>query len=127
LASPQKEDDKCIMCEKTVEELNGLKFVRFVGTGYVLCCLCHDILCKKEYFNTEKVTLHSNKNKKEKIPHSLRVQVYERDMYRCVYCGSHKDLTLDHAYPESLGGIATLENLVTSCRTCNAKKGAKVR
>ncbi len=63
--------------------------------------------------------------KKAKIPASLRRAVYERDEYRCVTCRSHIDLTLDHIYPESLGGETTEANLQTMCRPCNLRKGVQ--
>ena len=49
-----------------------------------------------------------------------------RDEYTCQYCGSRpgvKELNLDHVQPRSRGGRSTWENLVTSCRQCNLKKG----
>lgn len=56
---------------------------------------------------------------------ALRTQVFERDAYRCVTCGTHKNLTCDHKHPESKGGATTLENLQTMCKSCNSKKGVK--
>lgn len=61
--------------------------------------------------------------RKNKISPRLRLNVYERDSYQCIQCGTNKDLSLDHRHPESLGGKALLENLQTLCRSCNAKKG----
>lgn len=37
------------------------------------------------------------------------------------------DMEIDHIYPESLGGQATIDNLVFACGTCNRSKGATVR
>lgn len=62
---------------------------------------------------------------KRAIPTSLRVSVFERDLYRCKTCGTHKNLTCDHIYPERLGGPTEFSNLQTLCRTCNSRKGAK--
>ena len=56
-----------------------------------------------------------------------RRNVYLRDDYTCQYCGRRmagKDLNLDHVMPRALGGKATWENLVTSCRRCNCTKGS---
>lgn len=64
---------------------------------------------------------------KAKISRSLAKAVFERDAYRCVTCGDHRDLTCDHIHPESLGGPTTLENLQTMCRPCNSRKGARVQ
>jgi len=51
-----------------------------------------------------------------------RNRIYKRDGYECVYCGSHKNLTLDHVIPKSRGGNNDWTNLVTSCIKCNLKK-----
>lgn len=63
--------------------------------------------------------------KKKVIKQGLRTQVLERDAYRCVFCGSHKDLCVDHIKPESKGGALHPDNLQTLCRSCNSIKGAK--
>lgn len=54
-----------------------------------------------------------------------RVRIYKRDNHECVYCGSIKQLTLDHVIPKSRGGKNDWNNLVTCCFTCNLKKGNK--
>lgn len=51
-----------------------------------------------------------------------RNRVFKRDNYQCVYCGSKKELTLDHVIPKSKGGKNEWTNLVTSCSKCNIKK-----
>lgn len=53
-----------------------------------------------------------------------RQNIFKRDFYRCLYCGSHSNLTIDHVVPKSLGGRDAWENLVTACQTCNSKKGS---
>ena len=54
-----------------------------------------------------------------------RTRIYKRDSHECVYCGSKKDLTLDHVLPKSRGGGNEWTNLVTSCFKCKLKKGNK--
>lgn len=63
---------------------------------------------------------------------SKRVLIYERDGYRCRYCGIQVETdsvswerraTLDHVLPRACGGLGTFDNLVTACRPCNARKG----
>jgi len=60
------------------------------------------------------------------LPHrkmSLTKQnIYKRDGYRCGYCGSKDELTIDHILPKSRGGKNSWENLVTCCSKCNSKK-----
>jgi 5-methylcytosine-specific restriction endonuclease McrA len=54
-----------------------------------------------------------------------RQRIFKRDQNECVYCGSKKDLTIDHVQPRSRGGKNTWTNLVTCCSKCNIKKGNK--
>ena len=56
----------------------------------------------------------------------LRLSVFQRDNYTCVYCGStEKPLHCDHVVPYSKGGSNELDNLATSCPSCNMSKGNK--
>ncbi|KAL4420238.1 hypothetical protein ABPG77_011062 [Micractinium sp. CCAP 211/92] len=54
-----------------------------------------------------------------------RHNIILRDQGRCQYCGSAKNLTIDHVVPQSKGGRNTWENLVACCSTCNSRKGDK--
>lgn len=51
-----------------------------------------------------------------------RRAIFARDGYRCQYCGSDRQLTVDHVVPRSKGGGDTWDNLVTSCAACNRRK-----
>ena len=55
----------------------------------------------------------------------LERRVFERDGYRCHYCGSPHTLTLDHVLPKTKGGTHDEQNLVAACRTCNVSKGSR--
>ncbi len=52
-----------------------------------------------------------------------RQNIFKRDAGTCVYCGTTKDLTLDHVLPRSRGGKTSWTNLVTACKRCNSRKG----
>ncbi|MFN8140038.1 MAG: HNH endonuclease [Fimbriimonadales bacterium] len=54
-----------------------------------------------------------------------RHAILARDNYLCQYCGSQRDLTIDHVVPRWVGGKHTWDNVVTCCRRCNLKKGEK--
>jgi len=54
-----------------------------------------------------------------------RHSVLARDNYTCQYCGTRKELTIDHVVPRWAGGPHTWDNLVACCRRCNLKKGDK--
>lgn len=55
-----------------------------------------------------------------------RSEVYRLDGYRCVYCNAKRHLQLDHFWPVSLGGKDNIDNLVTSCQSCNLTKSNKM-
>lgn len=71
------------------------------------------------------------------IPAPLRKTIFKRDDNRCVYCGREKGqtggsgtdqealLTVDHVIPESAGGDASPNNLVTCCMKCNQQKAVR--
>lgn len=55
-----------------------------------------------------------------------RHNVFKRDGYQCVYCGTRKGpFTIDHVVPRTSGGTDSWENLVCACVNCNNKKGSK--
>jgi 5-methylcytosine-specific restriction endonuclease McrA len=58
-----------------------------------------------------------------RVPFSKK-NVMVRDKFTCVYCGEQNArFTIDHVTPKSKGGKSTFENCVTSCKSCNNKKG----
>ena len=50
-----------------------------------------------------------------------RRSVFVRDGHRCQYCGAAAE-NIDHVIPRSRGGEHVWENVVASCRPCNAAK-----
>ncbi|NJO39870.1 MAG: HNH endonuclease [Cyanobacteria bacterium CRU_2_1] len=61
-----------------------------------------------------------------KVPPVNRREVLRRDNHTCQYCGSTRNLTLDHVIPRSKGGTHTWDNVVTACEKCNSTKGDRV-
>ncbi len=66
---------------------------------------------------------------KRDIPPGLRLKVYERDKYTCVFCGRSRlkhnvVLHADHIIPFSKGGKTIFENIQTLCSECNLGKSA---
>lgn len=57
-----------------------------------------------------------------KIVEMSRKNIFRRDGFKCVYCGSKDSLTVDHVLPKSRGGSNRWENVVTACHKCNNKK-----
>jgi hypothetical protein len=62
------------------------------------------------------------------ISPKVRTLVYRRDGYACVQCGNDliSELTIDHRHPIAAGGTDDVNNLRTSCRSCNSRKGARL-
>jgi len=57
-----------------------------------------------------------------------RLRVFERDEYKCRYCGKQLtrfSATLDHLHPVSEGGDNSFVNLTTACLHCNSRRGAR--
>lgn len=61
----------------------------------------------------------------------LRLAIYLRDSFRCVYCccdlhgAAPTDITLDHVVAAADGGSNSPKNLVTACRSCNCSRQDK--
>jgi 5-methylcytosine-specific restriction endonuclease McrA len=61
-----------------------------------------------------------------RVPHRAKAplsrrSVFARDGHRCQYCGKAAE-NLDHVVPRSRGGTHSWDNVVASCRSCNARK-----
>lgn len=58
-------------------------------------------------------------------PAFTRFNLFLRDGFECVYCGSPDELTFDHVLPRRLGGKTNWENIVAACSRCNLRKGGR--
>ena len=64
-----------------------------------------------------------------KISNRRRKRIYKRDGGICRYCTKKIDISechMDHVIPWSKMGLSNDKNMVTSCATCNLKKGDKL-
>ena len=84
----------------------------------------------ERYFHSERVTVPEPSVVRlcryVKVPYQTRVAlnrraVFARDGHRCQYCGATAE-NIDHVVPKSRGGTHTWDNVVASCRPCNARK-----
>lgn len=55
-----------------------------------------------------------------------RAYIYSRDGGACVYCGTKRNLVLDHLIPVNRGGPGVPDNLVTACKGCNSGKSGRL-
>ncbi len=67
------------------------------------------------------------------VPNKLRFSIFERDKFKCVYCGKRvRDgveldaKRLDHFVPWRVVKKHEAKNFVTACRQCNSGKGGRV-
>lgn len=81
--------------------------------------------CIKEYVRPVIIRLLSYVRFKTRSVRLNRKRIYKRDNNQCVYCGSEKNLTIDHIIPRSRDGKNTWTNLITCCSSCNLKKANK--
>lgn len=61
-------------------------------------------------------------------PGLSNAKLFARDRCICAYCGGHfreNDLTREHIVPVAAQGQHHWMNLVTACRACNHRKGAR--
>ena len=59
-----------------------------------------------------------NETKMTKIPRAVKLAVWDRDGYCCVFCGA-PGLPEAHIVRRSQGGRGIEKNVVTLCRTCH--------
>lgn len=65
---------------------------------------------------------------RKSLSQKTRFEVFKRDGFCCIYCGSHPPsaiLHIDHIIAVVNGGTNDLDNLVTACQRCNQGKGAR--
>jgi len=63
---------------------------------------------------------------RKNITESERQEVFDRDNWQCVICGSIEYLQVDHKFPFARGGTTQIDNLQTLCKDCNSKKRDKL-
>ena len=76
-------------------------------------------------------TSRNQTNRGAQVRKDLRLAIYLRDDFRCLYCltdlrdAAPSDISLDHLVCQSDGGSNEPANLVTACRHCNCSRGDK--
>lgn len=83
---------------------------------------------KEEIYAPRVKRKHHTKDRVNSVLQTRRFIIFERDEFRCVYCGKSSienktELHLEHIHPRSKGGTNNIDNIITSCNTCNGEKG----
>lgn len=66
--------------------------------------------------------------KRKSLTKGVRFEVFKRDRFTCLYCGAHPPqvkLHVDHVIAVANGGSNDIDNLATSCDSCNLGKSDK--
>ena len=93
-------------------------------SGRTVSKVAKGILKTHKFGKDMKYLYHDIKPTKRKpIPKAVREAVFKRDNYRCVKCGSTKNLEVDHKVSLANGGTNKMANLQTLCQDCNRRKG----
>jgi 5-methylcytosine-specific restriction endonuclease McrA len=73
--------------------------------------------------------IHQKRRHQKREDFSLTSKQWEETCnyfdYKCVYCGSDKQLTYDHFIPFSKGGGFGQDNILPCCSRCNSSKNNK--
>lgn len=81
------------------------------------------------YFRCGVTQKFSKDKKRQAISSSLRWSIFERDGFKCFYCGvrggNEAELHIDHKISVDDGGTNNTDNLVTACAKCNGGKGKR--
>src|SRR2546426_8446834 len=64
--------------------------------------------------------------RRERIPESVRLFVWQRDEGKCVKCGSKERLEFDHIIPVALNGSNTERNIQLLGERCNREKSKRL-
>lgn len=104
----------------------GFKLV-FKGKAEILECIKGNpiVTDKEEFKRPTVIRLLKYVSVPFRKVHLCRQNIFKRDEFKCLYCGSENNLTIDHVMPSSRGGRNSWENLATCCKDCNGKKGNK--
>jgi hypothetical protein len=120
--------------QETLRALEGIGAIRKEGEpnrdGTLYRVLIPDEIeaCRKyraERMSDEQELKFPRSRSGDEISQETRIKVYERDGYICHYCRkqiTRFTATVDHLKNIAEGGNNSLENLVTACLECNAKR-----
>ena len=112
-------------------EGDGTPTLYWEKEDFDLCYSCLTRLYKEAveggYIPNEEIFLHKPIIHRLIISEKIRNEIFQRDKYKCIICGSTQNLEIDHIIPFSKGGKTEMKNLQTLCKSCNKKKKDKTK
>ena len=97
----------------------------YKGKAEVVVAEEEPLMAEKEYVRPSIIRLYRYIVFPYKKVPLTRHNIFKRDDFKCLYCGSDRNLTLDHVLPRSRGGGNSWTNLATCCTKCNSLKDNK--
>lgn len=101
-----------------------------ISEDELLLRIKHKVLREERILNRIKKEVEAFENferlpvaRRERIPESVRLFVWQRDEGKCIKCGSQEHLEFDHIIPIAQGGSNTERNVQLLCEMCNRQKG----
>lgn len=110
-----------------VQEFENLEYDKWCEVSERLDSETIDILKSgnRKHFKPSVIVLTRYNGKIRYEIRFCRASLYERDKGMCQYCGkslTKSESTVDHVKPKSKGGTNSWNNVVLSCKPCNARK-----
>jgi hypothetical protein len=93
-------------------------------TNWIIALLAGLSLLSKHYFIFQ---INSPKERSRQISSDVKRAVWQRDVGKCVLCGSNENLEYDHDIPFSKGGANTVNNIRLLCMSCNRQKSNTIQ
>lgn len=118
-----------VMYDKSTDEIAIHNWRKYNETSSpkVLACVRKEVVRVKSkillgFMGYENNDDYTPANRSYRVSDKTREFILNRDNYKCTKCDSQSDLTIDHIYPRTLGGLSDIDNLRTLCRSCNSKR-----
>ena len=130
----------CEVCErKIIQDQTGEPFLLFKQKPICYDCYINLIPAIYEmsgagdggliHFIFQKLLVSShNRKQRIQIPRYKIIlnKLLNKYNFKCIYCKSTENLTIDHILPICRGGTHDFSNLQILCKSCNSKKGSKI-
>lgn len=82
----------------------------------------HQVINNRESDSSIPPRTEDNTVQVRNLSQEMRQSIITRDGDKCLRCGATDDLTVDHIFPQSMGGTHNPKNLRCLCRTCNSAR-----
>lgn len=125
---------RCSTCKELQHKENYTKHSKMADGLRSFCRSCQ-AKARRRYKDSggRNAEIHRRRATKYGVPSDSwrRDEVFERDAYRCTYCGiatstdeinKSYSATIDHFVNMSNGGSNTTDNVFCCCKNCNEKK-----